>query len=385
MFAVGCNDFELKDAPGFAKDADSTAAAKLIIEKCTSCHANGKSENGFGFVDKPDLMVKNGYITPGDHAKSLIYKKISSTPPYGNRMPKGGPYMSDSELATIATWIDNLEDPNGKKYTVKISGSAGITLNPTGSVAVSYNKTTSITVTASSGTVNQTVGGTCAVGKWAGSVYTTGKVTADCTVSFAFANEAIVSGTSDVTGAVILAVAQATIEKGQTYTFQGVAARSGDTLIQTLDGISGTCPKGSWSGSNYTTGVVTDPCTVIFATQNPCPTVISGALDFETHAKPIFEATNCIDSGCHNAGNGDKAEFEESGAFALGKIKDQPGVLNSTRILVKPTKPLESVVYLNISNDPKKNLNGRMPVGGSPLSIEEESKVCNWILQGAAN
>ena len=120
MFAVGCNDFELKDAPGFAKDADSTAAAKLIIQKCTGCHANGKSENGFGFVDKPDLMIKNGYITPGDHAKSLIYKKISSTPPYGNRMPKGGPYMSDSELATIAKWIDNLDDPNGKKYTVKI-------------------------------------------------------------------------------------------------------------------------------------------------------------------------------------------------------------------------------------------------------------------------
>ena len=204
-------------------------------------------------------------------------------------------------------------------------------------------------------------------------------------MSVAVDNEAIVSDTRDVTSAVILAVAQATIEKGQTYTFHAVRARSGDTLIQTLDGISGTCPKGSWSGSDYTTGVVTDPCTVMFATQNPCPTVIPETLNFTTHAKPIFVAANCIAAGCHNAGNGERAEFEDRGEFALGQIKDQPGVLNSTRILVKPTKPLESVVYLNISNDPKKNLNGRMPLGGTPLSIEDESTVCNWILQGAPN
>ena len=378
---VGCNDFEVKSAPGFATDATSKAAATLIIQKCTGCHANGKSENGFGYVDKPELMIKNGYVTPGDHAKSLIYKKMSSTPPYGDRMPKGGPYLNESELQTIASWIDNLEDANAKKYTVTISGTTGISINPTGAVSVSYNKTTSMTVSASAGTIDQTVGGTCAIGSWAGSVYTTGKVTSDCSVSFTFDNEATVSGTSDVSGAVTLAVAEATIEKGQTYTFLAVAARTGDTLIKTLSGISGTCPKGAWAGSNYTTGVISGSCTVIFSTENPCPTVISGALSFASDVKPIFDTANCINAGCHNTGNGERAEFEIGGTFALSKIRNILGEINSDRKLVEPNKPLESVVYLNISAT--KNINGLMPLRGTPLTQTEESKVCNWILNGA--
>jgi hypothetical protein len=32
-------------------------------------------------------------------------KKMSPTPPFGDRMPQGGPYLSDSITAVIATWI----------------------------------------------------------------------------------------------------------------------------------------------------------------------------------------------------------------------------------------------------------------------------------------
>jgi hypothetical protein len=45
-------------------------------------------------------------IVPGKADSSLIMKKTSPIPPFGDRMPQGGPYYSESIRAVIASWIN---------------------------------------------------------------------------------------------------------------------------------------------------------------------------------------------------------------------------------------------------------------------------------------
>ncbi len=70
------------------------------------------------------------------------------------------------------------------KFTVTPSGT-NVTPAPSSATYVNQGATLAITVTPSGGYANSaTVTGTCAAGSWNGSVYTTGAVTANCTVEF---------------------------------------------------------------------------------------------------------------------------------------------------------------------------------------------------------
>ena len=69
-------------------------------------------------------------------------------------------------------------------YLVTPSG-PNVSISPSNPQSVNYNGTQAFSVTANSGyTLSSTVGGTCPAGSWSGSTYTTGAVTADCSVSF---------------------------------------------------------------------------------------------------------------------------------------------------------------------------------------------------------
>lgn len=70
----------------------------------------------------------------------------------------------------------------GATYTVTASAGSGGTISPSGDVTVSSGATRSFTVTASSGYQISSMGGSCPSGSLVGSTYTTGAVTADCTV-----------------------------------------------------------------------------------------------------------------------------------------------------------------------------------------------------------
>ncbi|MBF0634590.1 MAG: FG-GAP repeat protein [Nitrospinae bacterium] len=71
-------------------------------------------------------------------------------------------------------------------YTVTATAGAGGLVAPT-SQDVASGSTASVTVTPDAGyTADTTVGGTCAVGSWAETTYTTGTVTADCSMTFSF-------------------------------------------------------------------------------------------------------------------------------------------------------------------------------------------------------
>jgi hypothetical protein len=72
---------------------------------CESCH--GGSGGLF-------LQSVANLSTGGDHGpainiaepdSSLILKKLSPAPPFGDRMPQGGPYLPDSTIHLIRSWI----------------------------------------------------------------------------------------------------------------------------------------------------------------------------------------------------------------------------------------------------------------------------------------
>ena len=376
----GCSDMVVKTVPGFTPEV-----ANIIIKKCTPCHAGGRSENGLGYIDKPAMLIAKGYLQPGDFANSLLYKKVSETPPYGGRMPKGGPYLNDAQLAILANWIDNIDDPTAEKFVVTISSSAGITTDPASTASVSKNKTLDITTTAEAGAeLSKTVGGSCAQGTWKDNVYKTGKITEPCSVVFTKDNEAVV--TASGTGVTLSPVGPVTLNKGET-TYFDVTVRAGDSMTYDSSSITGTCLKGSWDLSvtprRYTTGVISAACTVIFSTANPCPTVLTTDIAF-TDVKAIMVGAAC--TGCHFTGNDDGiAPFGAEGADPeQDKLVAKPGVKpnNTNLILVEALKPLESLVYMNLTSN--LNRNGQMPLVGTFLTTQQQSQVCNWILGGAA-
>ena len=380
----GCSDMVVKTVPGFSPEV-----AEIIIKKCTPCHAGGRSENGLGYIDKPAMLIAKGYLQPGDFANSLLYKKVSETPPYGGRMPKGGPYLNDAQLAILANWIDNIDDPTAEKFVVTISGSAGITTDPASTASVSKNKTLEITATAEAGAeISKTVGGSCAQGTWKDNVYKTGKITEACSVVFAKDNEAVV--TASGTGVTLSPVRPVTLNKGET-TYFDVTVRADDSMTYDLTSITGTCLKGSWDQNvtpkRYTTGVISANCEVIFSTANPCPTVLTTGIAF-TDVQAIMAGAVDKCTSCHYTGSGDGiADFaaNDSDPVAYSNLFNQNGVTakNTNFKLVAASKPLESAVYLNMTSNLYRN--GQMPQGGTPLTTPQQSQVCNWILGGAPN
>ena len=110
LFFVACDYREVKQID---TSIEFSEAAKAIIEdKCLSCHAGGNTQGGFGIVNDPDELVAQGYIEKGNGMGSLLYQKMSSTPPFGSQMPRNGTPLTTEELAEIETWIDSLPSDN---------------------------------------------------------------------------------------------------------------------------------------------------------------------------------------------------------------------------------------------------------------------------------
>ena len=85
---------------GQPAQAGGKDALSIFAAKCSSCHlASSASDKGGSFT----LMT-----TPGKLAQlnDRQLRKIG-TYTYTQRMPKGGPPLSDEEVATIQAWIDS--------------------------------------------------------------------------------------------------------------------------------------------------------------------------------------------------------------------------------------------------------------------------------------
>jgi hypothetical protein len=297
LLMSGCGYYEPKQTDGF-----TVGAQKVIFGRCVGCHAGGNSEQGFGYIDKPDLLIANGYIVPGSAETSKLYLKTSTTPPFGARMPFGGPYLYDDERAALAEWINNISTDSG-------GGPAEVTITGTG-LTIAEDSTQ-------------------------------------------------------------------TVDTGSTISLS-LTVRAGDALTGSLTkNVEGTCPKGSFSGTTYTTGPITASCTVKLFADNPCSEIISG-VTFNDDIKDIISSgigggsVQC--TNCHFADQGLPVYAPTSGADATYSL-----VMGND--VIEAADPRGSKFYVKTTPDAS---GGRMPASGAPYLVDnKQAKICNWILDGA--
>jgi len=75
--------------------------------RCTSCHGGS---GGLVLTSYASVMAGGNHgaiLIPGNAPGSnIILKLTQSPPPFGSRMPLGGPYLADSLVQVIGAWIN---------------------------------------------------------------------------------------------------------------------------------------------------------------------------------------------------------------------------------------------------------------------------------------
>lgn len=85
----------------------SADLAQVFNERCTSCHGTNQPRARLSLATFRSLMRggNNGPpVSPGDPEGSLLVQKLKGTAD-GQRMPQGGPPLSDDLIARFETWI----------------------------------------------------------------------------------------------------------------------------------------------------------------------------------------------------------------------------------------------------------------------------------------
>ncbi|MDR3441822.1 MAG: fibronectin type III domain-containing protein [Legionella sp.] len=149
-----------------------------------------------------------------------------------------------------------------ESFTVNASGDAHVTVNAPTSKTVAYGATTTFSVTP---TIGYSVLATGCGGTLSGNTYTTGPITAACTVSFTSSQETFTVNASGDAHVTVNAPTSKTVAYGATTTFS-VTPTAGYTAAIASD----TC-NGTLSGTTYTTGAVTSDCAVAFSTLGDFP------------------------------------------------------------------------------------------------------------------
>jgi len=108
---AGCSDMgsEPEQAPPPPTGPVSFSQQVLPIFQqsgCTGCHGG----NGGLFVGTVQQLLQGGIhgpaVVPGNSDSSVIIQKLSVSPPFGSRMPQGGPYLPEATVSIIRTWIN---------------------------------------------------------------------------------------------------------------------------------------------------------------------------------------------------------------------------------------------------------------------------------------
>ena len=76
----------------------------VLQARCAKCHANGVLKGGLSIETREQLM-DSGVVELGEHAKSNLFEKITSTDP-DQQMPPEGERLSAAEVQKFAAWID---------------------------------------------------------------------------------------------------------------------------------------------------------------------------------------------------------------------------------------------------------------------------------------
>ena len=151
-------------------------------------------------------------------------------------------------------------------YTVTPTAGTGGNVSPSTAQTVNSGTTAQFTITPNSGyATSSTVGGTCPQGSWntGNTVWTTGAITANCTVSFSFTPVTYTVTPAAGTGGSVSPNTAQSVSAGAKPQFT-VTSNTGYT---TNAAVGGTCPQGSWNTGNtiWNTGGITASCTVSFS------------------------------------------------------------------------------------------------------------------------
>jgi hypothetical protein len=107
----GCGDSPAAPPGGGGSGSDELSFQQHILPifsqyGCAGCHGG---TSGLSVHTVQGLLVGGDHgpaIISGNADSSILIRKVSPTPPFGSRMPLGGPYLPDSTIARIAKWID---------------------------------------------------------------------------------------------------------------------------------------------------------------------------------------------------------------------------------------------------------------------------------------
>ncbi|MDH3891142.1 MAG: hypothetical protein OEV49_08650 [candidate division Zixibacteria bacterium] len=113
---------QIGDATGTATIYDddgvrfSTDVNPLIQTWCAASGCHGTSSGGFTLsrnnADANYNSIVNGsadhgaLLTKRNADASNLYRKLLDPPPFGDRMPRNGPYLSPADIQLIGDWID---------------------------------------------------------------------------------------------------------------------------------------------------------------------------------------------------------------------------------------------------------------------------------------
>ncbi len=110
-------------APAQAKKSEPVSFRKdiapLIGRRCLPCHAEDNFNPSELSLDSYEKLMEGGKhgspIVSGNSRESIIVKKTSSTPPFGDRMPLNpkwkieagsASWLTNTELRMLALWIN---------------------------------------------------------------------------------------------------------------------------------------------------------------------------------------------------------------------------------------------------------------------------------------
>jgi menaquinol-cytochrome c reductase cytochrome b/c subunit len=140
----------------------SPEVAAIFTAHCAQCHLGGVVSGGVNLTSFSTIMSSKpasggSVVAPGNHADSILWKVIQpgSGQPGGARMPLGGPYLSNSQITTIAAWIDGLgKGGNSVSTTSTTTSSSVASAAPTTATTSSTSSTTSTSTSTGTSTTS---------------------------------------------------------------------------------------------------------------------------------------------------------------------------------------------------------------------------------------
>ena len=98
--------FRVKASPEARISFSGQIVPLFTANGCTGCHGGTNNLFVTPFANLLQGTSSNGpVVSPYNGEGSVIIRKLRGTAGFGDRMPQGGPYLSDANIEILARWI----------------------------------------------------------------------------------------------------------------------------------------------------------------------------------------------------------------------------------------------------------------------------------------